>query len=83
MDDNAQTQLTTWQERLQAEYADLKTKLDALASHLRNNAEDMEHKAVQLLRRQQTAMNSYLSILGERLVHHNIEVPGLENSDGQ
>lgn len=83
MDNEASTSLTTWQERLQSEYADLKAKLEALASYLKHNAVDMEHRAVNLLRRQETAMKSYLSILEERLTHHGIEVPGSENSDGE
>jgi hypothetical protein len=85
MDDNASevTQTFTWQERLQSEYVALKTRLEALASYLEYTAGGMEHRAVNLLRRQETAMKSYLSILEERLTHHGIKVPGLENSDGE
>ena len=73
----------SWETRLQSEYVDLKSKLGALGSHIANNASDLEHEALNLLRRQETAMKSYLGILKERLLHHKIPVPGAENSDGQ
>lgn len=72
---------STWQERVAAEYSELKSKLDALSSHLRNNVDDIEHHAANLLRRQEDAMRSYLSVLVERMHHHDIPLPGAETDD--